>query len=61
MFYDKRSMRSLTCFLLFVFFYIKIVRDELKKLKGIGEKRANYILELRKESPEPFKSVCVLI
>lgn len=53
-------MRSLTC-LLFVFFYIKIVRDELKKLKGIGEKRANYILELRKESPEPFKSVCVLI
>ncbi|CAL5185296.1 unnamed protein product [Lathyrus oleraceus] len=41
--------------------YLRILntaeKDELKKLKGIGEKRANYILELRKESPEPFKSL----
>ncbi|KAM7273929.1 hypothetical protein ACFE04_028593 [Oxalis oulophora] len=32
-------------------------KDELKRLKGIGEKRATYILEMREESPEPFKSL----
>ncbi|XP_020217314.1 kinesin-like protein KIN-10C isoform X1 [Cajanus cajan] len=32
-------------------------KEELKKLKGIGEKRATFILELREESPEPFKNL----
>ncbi|PUZ64857.1 hypothetical protein GQ55_3G176300 [Panicum hallii var. hallii] len=32
-------------------------KEQLKSLKGIGEKRANYILELRKESPEPLKNI----
>ncbi|XWS50493.1 hypothetical protein CRYUN_Cryun12cG0091900 [Craigia yunnanensis] len=27
------------------------------KMKGIGEKRATHILELREESPEPFKNL----
>ncbi|CAH9114808.1 unnamed protein product [Cuscuta epithymum] len=32
-------------------------KDELKRLKGIGEKRATNILELRQESPEHFKTL----
>ncbi|KAK9021825.1 hypothetical protein V6N11_011793 [Hibiscus sabdariffa] len=32
-------------------------KEDLKRLKGIGEKRATYILDLREESPEPFKSL----
>ncbi|XP_010671853.2 kinesin-like protein KIN-10C isoform X1 [Beta vulgaris subsp. vulgaris] len=32
-------------------------KEELKGLKGIGEKRATYILEMREESPEPFKQL----
>ncbi|CAL4894788.1 unnamed protein product [Urochloa decumbens] len=32
-------------------------KEELISLKGIGEKRANFILELREESPEPFKTI----
>ncbi|KAL1226199.1 Kinesin-like protein KIN-10C [Cardamine amara subsp. amara] len=32
-------------------------KEDLKKLKGIGEKRATSIVELREESPEPFKTL----
>ncbi|CAI9771919.1 unnamed protein product [Fraxinus pennsylvanica] len=32
-------------------------KEELKGLKGIGEKRATYILECREETPEPFKQL----
>ncbi|XP_062227792.1 kinesin-like protein KIN-10B isoform X4 [Phragmites australis] len=32
-------------------------KEQLKRLKGIGEKRASHILELREESPELFKEI----
>ncbi|KAK6936827.1 hypothetical protein RJ641_033857 [Dillenia turbinata] len=32
-------------------------KEELKRLKGIGEKRAMHILQRREESPEPFKDL----
>ncbi|XP_004309200.1 PREDICTED: kinesin-like protein KIF22 [Fragaria vesca subsp. vesca] len=32
-------------------------KEDLKRLKGIGEKRATYILNCREETPEPFKSL----
>ncbi|KAK3220685.1 hypothetical protein Dsin_014655 [Dipteronia sinensis] len=32
-------------------------KEQLKSLKGIGEKRASSILKLRDESPEPFKEL----
>ncbi|PKA59437.1 hypothetical protein AXF42_Ash019591 [Apostasia shenzhenica] len=32
-------------------------KEELKQLKGIGEKRATRILQLREQTPKPFKEI----
>ncbi|XP_021713636.1 kinesin-like protein KIN-10C isoform X2 [Chenopodium quinoa] len=38
-------------------FFNTASKEELKGLKGIGEKRAANIIEMREESPEPFKQL----
>ncbi|XP_021727504.1 kinesin-like protein KIN-10C [Chenopodium quinoa] len=38
-------------------FFNTASKEELKGLKGIGEKRATNIIEMREESPEPFKQL----
>ncbi|CAH9080296.1 unnamed protein product [Cuscuta europaea] len=40
-----------------VFFLNSASKDDLKKLKGIGDKTAAYIVELRKKSPRYFRSL----
>ncbi|CAM0149634.1 unnamed protein product [Urochloa decumbens] len=35
-------------------------KEELQQLKGIGARRAEYILELREETPRPFKTLADL-
>lgn len=59
--WEKFNARSTGMKNLLVQDYLRLLntadKEELRKLKGIGEKRATYILELREDCPEPFKNL----